>query len=414
MQIIKHSDPNIRRRTVWASRQLDIEFVMPLIEEAIKDPDPGVREATIRVVAESNIEQAVLLAIQILPEEVVASVRTTAVVCALGKSESELAILELLRLMQDTDANVSGMATFCLEEMSRKIVISIVANALKNKIFDVSIRKSAAKVLGDLGDKNNISDLFEAQLDLNEDVAFEASYALNKLRNRIYTNESDVLRQQEHQRQYQIIMWREYLTSEEPTLRGNAVYHLASFLNKEEATHLVESALDDQHHYVRGHAISNLVRLIGKEAIPQAIRALDDPHHDVCDKASQALLDLRKDLPGNLEIREETVSNLIRILDENQNVYVRSTIVNTLTNLCLIQPSLLLRQDLEDAILNASSSSDNHLRQKVARALGQFNTEKSTRRLLQLMGDSVSHTVLTATDAIKIFRVKSLQNFFQT
>ena len=401
MKILEHPDPAIRKRAVWASRQLSRKSAAPLIDEAIKDSDPNVRETAIRVIAELDIEQAVSLVVQILPPESIASVRKTAVFFVLGNSESEIAILELLRLTQDNDYDVTRTAVHCLEKMNRKVVISVLTKALKNRNTDTLIRKSAAELLGELGDESDLPHLFEAQLNLSEDVCFEAYYSFHKLRNRVATSERDTLERQKKQKQKQISMWREYLTCEEPARRANAVYHLATFLSKEEAIPLVKSALDDSHHDVRGHAISSLASLLGKEAFPQVVRALDDVHYRVRGKAAQALIDFRQDLPEKLEISEETVSNLIQVLNEDQDIHARSTTINTLTNLCSIQPSLLLRKDLENAILDASNASDSSLRWKAAIGLGQFSSEKSVSRLLQMMKDSDSHTVLTATNALK-------------
>lgn len=406
MLTIKHLDPTIRRRAIWASRQLDIKFAMPLFEKAIKDPDPNVRETTIRAVAESDVEQAVSLVAQILPKESVASVREAAVICVLGKSETEAAILALLQAAQDKENNVRVMADHSLEEMNRKILIPILSKILKNKIIAPDIRKNAAKQLGKLGDESVIRDLFEAQLDLNLHISEEANYALQEVRRKLSKNDSDLeIHKKEEQNKRQIDHWTDhwlvYLKSEEPIPRGNAVLHLTSLLDKEVAINLAHQALDDSHHYVRGHAISSLVRLIGKEAIPQAIRALDDSHYDVRDQASQALMGLGQNLPDEVEIPEDTISSLIQTLEEEQNAYVRSKTVTTLTNLCCIRPNLLLNESLEIAFLNASNSSDSFLCGTAARSLGKFSSERVANKLLQMVGDLDSTVALAATEALK-------------
>lgn len=401
MQIIKHSDPNIRRRTVWASRQLDIELVMPLIGKAIKDPNPGVRETTIRAVAESDIEQAVLLVAQILPKESVASVREAAVICVLGKSESEAAILTLLQATQDKENNVRVMAAHNLKNMNRKILLPVLTRILKNKINDPAIREISAKQLGELGDKSITRDLLEVQLDLNSNISKEATYALQEVRNRLNREDSSSESSKEDQRKRQVDDWLVYLKSEEPILRGNAVLYLTSLLEKEVAVDLARQALDDPHHYVRGHAITNLGKLVGADAIPQAIRALDDPHYEVRDQASQALVSLGESLPNKLEIPKDTISNLIQTLNEEQDTYVCSKTVTTLTNLCNIRSSLLLNENLESAFLNASNSSDGLLRSTVARSLGKFSSEKVANKLLQMVEDSDFTVALAATEALK-------------
>lgn len=402
MQTIKHLDPTIRRRAIWASRQLDIKFAMPLFEKAIKDPDPNVRETTIRAVAELDIEQAVSLVARILPKESVASVREAAVICVLEKSDSESAILALLQATQDTENNVRVMAAYSLEKMNRKTLIPILSKILKNKIIAPNIRKNAAKQLGELGDESVICDLFEAQLDWNSSIHEEAAYALQEIRRKLSKKDTDLeIHKKEDQNKHQIDHWLVYLKSEEPIPRGNAVFHLTSLFDKELAIDLARQALDDPHHYVRGHAISNLVRLIGKEAIPQAIRALDDSHYDVRDQASQALMGLGQNLPDEVEIPEDTISSLIQTLEEEQNAYVRSKTVTTLTNLCCIRPNLLLNKSLEIAFLNASNSSDSFLCSASVRSLGKFSSKRVANKLLQMVGDLDSTVALSATEALK-------------
>jgi hypothetical protein len=236
---------------------------------------------------------------------------------------------------------------------------------------------------------------------LNTDVHHKAYYALDTVRKRATVKESDVKKHQEVQRKQQIKMSLGYLNSKEPVEKGNAILDLASLLDKEVAVPLVTQVLDDPHHYVRGHAITSLVRLIGKEAVPLAVRALNDPHYDVRNQAAQALTGLGENLPDNLEIPDETVSKLIQILNEEQNTYVRRITVTTLTNLCSIQPSLLLREELESAFLNASDASDNFLRSSAATGLGKFSSERVSGRLLQMVGDSDFSVALSATEALK-------------
>ena len=401
MKILEHPDPAIRSKSVWASRKLGSKAAMPLIYRAIEDADSHVRETAIRAIGELGSEQAIPLVTQILTNEPIASVREMAVMSVLGKLDSEAAILELLRATQDTEHNASEMAVYYLEKMNHDIVIPALTKALKN--IDASLRKGAAKLLGKLGDERTIPNLFEAQLDLNIDVHHEAFYALYTVRKRAAAKESNVTKQQEVQRQrkQQIKISLRYLNSEEPVIRGNAILDLASILDKEAAVPLVTQALDDPHHYVRGHAITNLVRLIGKEAVPLAVRTLNDPHYQVREQAAQALIGLGQNLPDTLEISEDTVFKLIQILNEEQDTQVHSATIRTLTNLCSIQPSLLLREDLEIAFLNASDSSDNSLRSDAARGLEKFSSERASIRLLQMIEDSDSLVALSATEALK-------------
>ncbi|MBD2628803.1 HEAT repeat domain-containing protein [Trichormus variabilis] len=404
IKIVKDSDPDIRRKSVWASRKLGSEAALSVINIAIEDADFHVRKTAIRAIGELDTEQAIPLVSQILIKDPIVSVREMAVMGVLGKLDSEAAILELLRATQDPEYKVSGMATHYLEEMEREAVIPVLTKVLKNKNSDLSLRKSAADLLGKLGDERIIINLFEAYLDLTSDLHCTASYAISQIKNRAITNENDIKERQESQQKGQINHWLRYLNSEEPTPRGNAIFHLTSLLGKEVAIDLAIQALDDPHHYVRGHALTSLVRLIGKEAIPQVIKALDDSHCNVRDQASQELRGLRQYLPDNLEISEATVSRLIRILNKDQDmydIYIQKKTLTTLTKLCSIQPNLLLNEDLENAFINASKAADNNLHSSAATGLGQFSSEKAASRLLDMVGDTDFYIALSATESLK-------------
>ncbi|MGM3305065.1 HEAT repeat domain-containing protein [Anabaena sp. WFMT] len=401
IKTVKHSDPDIRRKSVWASRKLGSEAALSVINIAIEDADFHVRKTAIRAIAELDTEQAISLVSQILIKDPIVSVREMAVMRVLGKLDSEAAILELLRATQDLEYKVSRMATRCLEKMEREAVIPVLTKVLKNKNSDLSLRKTSADLLGKLGNERIIIDLFEAYLDLNSDLHCTASYAIFQIKNREITKENDIKERQESQQKGQINHWLRYLNSEEPIERGNAIFHLTSLLGKEVAIDLAIQALEDPHHYVRGHALTGLVRLIGKEAIPQVIKALDDSHCNVRDQASQELTGLRQYLPDNLEISEATISRLIRILNEDQDIYIQEKTLTTLTKLSSIQPNLLLNEDLENAFINASKAADNNLHSSAATGLGQFSSEKAASRLLDMVRDTDFEVALSATESLK-------------
>jgi HEAT repeat protein len=407
MKTIKDPNPVTRRNSVFALRQLNSEAAMPLIVIAIEDSDPNVRRTAIRVIGELGIkdQEAIPLITKILNKEQSDLVREAVVVFVLSKLDSEAAIMELLRITQyPNNPKVRIIARQYLEKKNREIVINFLIKFLKNS--DDFIRISALHLLGDLGDEKIIPNLFEAKLDLSTDVHNAACDALDKVKKRAIAKESGEIESQQMQQQDQINMWRGYLDSEEYIPRGNAIHSLASLLTKEAVIPLIEKALDDPHPYVRGHAITHLLRLMGNEAIPQAIRALDDPNYEVRDKAAQALAGLRQNLPEKLEIPEETVSKLIEILNEDQDTnededtYVRSVTIDTLTNLCSLQPSLV-GKDLESAFLNASCSSDPFLRSKAAQGLQKFGSDRVSIRLLEMVEDPHFLVVLNVAETLK-------------
>ncbi|MCY7385769.1 MAG: HEAT repeat domain-containing protein [Microcoleus sp. CAN_BIN18] len=406
IKTIQSPDPAIRRNSVFALRQLDSEAAMPLIVIAIEDSDPNVRKTAIRVIGLLDIKdkEAIPLITKILNKERSDLVCEAVVVFVLSKLDSEAAIMELLRIAQYPTPRVRTIARQYLEKKNREIVINFLIKFLKNS--DNFIRKSAISLLGELGNEIIIPNLFEAQLDLSTDVHNAACDAIFNVRKRAIAKESGVIECQQMQQQDQINMERGYLDSEEYIRRGNAIHSLASLLAKEEVIPLIKKALDDPHPYVRGHAITDLLRLMGNEAIPQAIRALDDPNYQVRDNAAQALAGLRPNLPEKLEIPEETVSKLIEILNEDQDTnededtYVRSVTIHTLTNLCSLQPSLV-GKDLESAFLNASYSSDPFLRSKAAEGLQKFSSDRVSIRLLEMVEDPHFLVVLNVAETLK-------------
>lgn len=398
----QHSDPTTRGQVVWASRRLSGKFMMPLISEAIKDNDPHIRKVALRTIAESDTEQAVELVAQILLKEPVTSVRETAVISVLGKSTSEASILALLSATQDAELNVYGMADHILKEMDRATLLPVLAKILKNKDIEPAIRQSAAHQLGDLGDESTLMDLFEAQLDLNLNIQEEAADAWVRIRSKLIRKDTDVQNDEEKERENQINHWRKYLKSEEPIPRGNAVLHLAQLLDKESAVHLVNQALDDPNHYVRGHAITSLIKLIGREALSETIRALDDSHHEVRNQASQALLSIKDPPLRDIEIPSKTIDNLVDTLNQSQEPYELIKVTKILVNLCHIDPGQLLHANLENAFIDVSHNVDDRLRYIATQGLGMFSSQRSGDRLLKILEeDNDDMVILGAVESLK-------------
>lgn len=286
-------DAETRGVVVWASRKLTPDFALPVFNKAIKDSDPQVRDTAIRAIGELDIDEAVNFAIKSLPQEMEASVRETAVICILNKSQSESAILQLLK----------------------------------------------------------------------------------------------------------------------STARGNAVINLARLLEKNEAINLVKKYLTDRDHYVRGHAIMSLTTLIGKNALPEIIEALQDPHPHVYRQASKALIGIKASLPVKLDISLDIIDKLIKNLNEDIDRSDRSDTAHTLINLFSLEPSLNLDENLKNALYNASFNSDNYFRSQVAKCLGEFSSEKVVKRLLELIEDNDFYVSLCASEAIKNIPIEIISKF---
>jgi len=399
LKILKNPDPDVRSRAIWASREIGAENALPLIQIAIEDSDSRVRQCAIRVIGELRIEQAIPLLKKIMLQEEETEVREIAVICALGRLSSEEAILELLRAMQVTDGNISTMAShFLEEEMTHDVVIPILFKALNN--IDLFICRSAAKLLGKLGNEKAIPALLEVyELALDLDLAVEAGWSASEIKRRLSKAQDNLTQPQAEPHKAEVDMWREFLKSEEHHRRGNAIYHLTSYLDPKAAISLsVKALLEDESPYVRGHAINSLARLSGKEQIPLLIQALNDPDHGVRKHASQALMTMKTNASTDLAIPKETVTTLIQAFNESQDISSRRQTIDTLTDICSLQSSALLHEGMEDAFLEASASLSGSsdpieknlgylLRSSAARSLRQFSSERACTRLLEMIED---------------------------
>ncbi len=404
-------DAETRGVVVWASRKLNLNVALPVFNKAIKDSEPQVRDTAIKAIGELDIDEAVSFAIKSLPQEMEASVRETAVIWVLNKSQSESAILQLLKSTQDVDHNVSTMAAYGLEQKNRQRILSFLTKFLKDKKVELLVRKSAAEQLGNLGDKSIINDLFEASLDLNIDIAVKAKNAYNKIKKIIQNNQNTQSTFQQEQHSYVQNRYLNAIYSENPILRGNAVNYLTSSLCKSEAVDLARKYLNDSDHYVRGHAIMSLTTLIGKHALPEIMKALEDPYPHVYHEASKALIQIKASLPVKLDISQDIINKLIENLNQDKDLSTRSDTAKTLIHLFSLKPSLKLNENLRNSLYNASFNSEDYFRSQVARCLGEFSSEKVVKRLLTLIEDNYFGVSLCASEAIKNIPIEIISKF---
>ena len=402
-RVFEDSEADIRRKVVWSSRHLNGNFAISILNLGLEDPDPGVREVAVRAFGEFNLREAVPHIISAIRQEASAAVKTSAVICVLGQSDSESAVLELLKLMEDSEHEVSSMAEHNLKEMRPELVKTVATKCIEDSSTETPTRISAVRLLGEIGDANSAFPLFQAQLNLNQEIYLEAHKALIKIKKRAKERNSKYVasKKQETQR-LQIENWLNHLKSEEAVPRGNAVLYLSSLLNEEEALDLVKKALSDRHHYVRGHAISSLLKLIGEKAIPEAIKALGDPHYHVREQASKALLGFNNlTCSEDLDISAEITSSLTFTLIFSQDEREKKAVANTLVNLLDLTPSQILGEKLRDAFLEISSHCNNLFRRKAAKGLRFFDDTKAGDRLLEMLGDSDSLVAWGAAEELK-------------
>jgi HEAT repeat protein len=186
-----------------------------------------------------------------------------------------------------------------------------------------------------------------------------------------------------------INLYLKCVNSQNPIQRGNALLELKNFIDKASAVSWATEALDDSHHYVREHAIRILEELTGKEALPYILKILNDDHCGVRKSATAALKKLHtvSALP-DFKIPEPVILKCISSFYKSHDNHIANTEVETLINLCSIKTQLLLRNDVEQVLIDASKSSCNFLRSRAARGLGKIGSERSCSRLLELIQDS--------------------------
>ena len=413
IEMMNHQNDETCHVLVWASRKLSLDIALPIFNKAIKDPDSQLRDTALRAIGEIDINQAVNFAINHLPKEMEASVRETAVICILSKSESEAAILQLLRCTEDEDHNVNTMSAYGLEQMDRQKVLSLLTKFLKGQNNDLSLRILAAEQLGELGDENVVADLFNIFLDSNKysQLSATADMSRAKILERIKTNPQAEKARQEQQKKDLTKHWLKYINSTKPVARGNAVINLAQLLEKSEAINLVKQYLTDRDHYVRGHAIMSLTTLIGKDALTQIMKSLKDPNPQVYHEASKALIEIKANLPNEFDISQDIINKLIENLSQDKDQSTLKDTALTLIHLFTIKPSLNSNENLRKALYDASFSDDNYFRSQVAKCLGEFSDQQIIKRLLELIEDSDFYVSLCATEAIKNIKIELIYQF---
>jgi HEAT repeat protein len=404
---LQNGEIDIRQRITWKSEKLHPNDAIYILQLSLKDSDSSIRKLAVSILRNIAGEQVV-------PELINALQDSDFEVCeqaifALEKLGTKEVIIPLLRVLNNVEPKLGTQrrdlsvalsmdderspywhivvsAEHTLESLEIEVLISGLREAINNS--DPQIRKRAVRIAKKRDDDRLETLLFEASLDLDLDVHQEASNALNLLRNK-KINQVIIKKKQQEAHERGIDIYLDCIHSQDPIRRGNALSTLVNVVDKNTAISWTIEALDDLHEYVRGHAIRILEELSHEKALPYLIKALSDNHCHVRSSATQALLKLSTVLSlSDLEVPEATIIKCIDSLNKEENNHTHYTEAQTLLSLCSVLPNLLLRSDLEEAFLNASSSSYNMLRSTAARGLGKIGSEKSSRRLLEMIEDS--------------------------
>lgn len=394
---LNYPELNVRQRSAWALRKMPWNVVFSLLETALKDLNPKVRENVIWALGESKIEYAIPILNIVLERDSSADVRLRAVY-ALQEFTNEEAILSLLEATQDSDRNVKNMAVYALEKVERPKLIIILDRALNKE--DILIKVAAIKMFERLGTQIVIPYLYKAQLDLNQKVHLEAKRSLQSVKKEMA---SQVQKKIESAR-----------TSQEAQSQREAEKCIADL----EATDRIR----------RGNAIQSLVRFIGKDAISIVIKALDDRDGYVQFSACNVLASrMIRQFPEEIGVFRKAVPKLIEILNKDEYPIPHSEAASVLgqlgdKNACsslskamkyensstrrnAIEASVKLGcQGVELELLRLLKDSDFLVQSFAVKALGEIQYKQSIPELISLLEDADIFVQYSVAEALGQFQ----------
>jgi HEAT repeat protein len=391
---IKHSDPDLQRRAVWALRLLPPETAILQLAKVLQDSsDALMRKAAVRALVDLSTHQVIPVILSVLSEPV-AEIREQAIyglekivtteavmgiISFIAVSETKVRQLRalirqnagelnpsrLLALYQDGmrdpeqqhESNIISMGNHIIgKKLPKKVVMPALMEAITNP--DEVIKIVALRLLGYLSeasDQEAIAVLTKMSSHSDERISDEANDALLNLKDRTNfqfnfsygVEQSEESYTQQSLNKRQIKSWRTLSGSADPTARGNAVTHLAM--------------------------------LLGKEAISLVSQALEDPDTTVRWKAPQSITCLVKEFPEERENLSTTTPLLIELF-RNPKQYGRSFFADAVGAL----KDKRACQILKDALLDADPS----VRISAITALSQIGCQDVSLNFLVMLRDS--------------------------
>ncbi|NEO14432.1 MULTISPECIES: HEAT repeat domain-containing protein [unclassified Moorena] len=279
----------------------------------------------------------------------------------LGITESDRAIPELTKCLDDDDSSVGIMAVYALEKIGTEATIDPLIQCLDDDHH--SVHRSAAEALGKIGIEATIDPLIKCLDDDHYNVRRSAASALGNIGTEAAINP--------------LIKW---LDDDHYNVRYSAALALVNIGTEATINPLIKW-LDDDDYNMRISAASALGNIGTEAAINPLIKWLDDDHYNVRSSAALALVNIGT---------EATINPLIKWLDDD-HYNVRLHAAYALGNIgreAAINP---LIKWLTEAAINPLIKwlDDDHfwVRRSAASALGNIGTEAAINPLIKWLDD---------------------------
>ncbi len=263
---------------------------------------------------------------------------------ALGRLGNKRAVEPLITRLSDSNSNIRSNAAQALERLgaTKEQIVAGYIEALDSS--DLDVRRDAARILGELGNKRAVEPLINRLSDSNSNIRSNAAQALKKLN---------------AAKKQMVVGYVEALDSPDLDVRRDAAEALGRLGNKRAVEPLIK-ALGDPNFCVREHAAEALGRLGDKRAVEPLIKALGDPDSYVRRDATEAL--------GRLGDKRAVEPLINRLSDSDSNI--RSNAAQALGRLGDKRAVKLLINKLSDP------DPDSNIRSNAAQALKELNATK--------------------------------------
>jgi len=281
---------------------------------------------------------------------------------ALEKIGRETTIDRLIKLLDDENYSVRRMAAKALGKIGTEASIDPLIKLLDD--HDYSVRRSAADALGNIGTEAAIDSLIKLLENNDYEVRISAAEALVKI-----GTEATIER------------LSKCLDDPKLSVREMAVEALGEIGTKAAIDPLIKS-LDDQDLDLREMAVEALGEIGTEAAIDPLIKSLDNPKPSMREIAAQAL--------GKIGT-EVTIGPLIKSLDDNE-YYVRSMAADALGKIGT--------EAAIDPLIKSLDDHNSYVRSMAADALGKIGSEIAIEPLIKYLNDDCVSVRESAAEAL--------------
>jgi HEAT repeat protein len=324
-------------------------------------------------------------------------------VALLGEVRSDEAIPGLLKLVEDSDSDVRGMAAHTLGKIGDEAAIPGLLKLIEH--LDSDVRWSAADALGKIGDKAAVPGLLKLLEHSDDDVREIVADALGEIGDEaaipgllklVENSEEDV--------RYSVADALGKIGSEAAipgllklvddsdfVVRERVVYALAK-IDSEAVIPLLFKLVEDSNFLVQMMAKDVLIKIGYRVAIPRLVPLVEKSESDMSISAENVLSDRSISTEKLLdEICGEAEIPLLLEFVEDSRRY-NTQLVNTL---CKIGSEAAI-----PGLLKLVEHSNSYVREMVLDVLGNIGSETAIPGLLKLVEDSNSYVRWKATDAL--------------